>query len=597
MTKRIISIALALCLIISFAAITAYAADTDKAKTAGQTISVDVSNCDTPADPTSWYIWTWADGQNGRLVDGHGEDAYNVYFDDCDSNVVIVRCPFGEKPNDNWSNVWNKSGDEKARGNHATVYWGDAVGAPLKVDWSNSSDSDGGSGSYDNQDNYNDDMYSGCTVFLDPGDASGEWYAYTWKDDAHKWVSGSEENGKYKFTGLMDNVIFATTSGYPADDWSNVSMQSEDLSAQEGMTFTVSGTVESTGLSGEPMTKYGGDWGDSTGNVDSGDNTWQNPDDDQGQTQDDNQWQYPVNPAPVDNPPANNQDSGQFTADIKLNGELVRSQPVNGDFCVTYSLTSAETIIDGQATLFFDSSKLSIVSWEFPIVEAAVIDNLSAGDGEACFNFTSPRRPFDFTRGGVLVNVKFRPLASTGTASINLCMEELDSMDTSFITNSVVSPQAATLFGSMKNVTVSDSAGSPMNNPSYVTPEVRPSNPQSATADTNKISGNTVSKAKKANPAKITVKNKAVKRAKLIKKSLKFRAVSVKNAPGKVSLKITATSKKLAKKVKLSQKGVLKLKKCKLKKGIYKVKVKISVGGTNQYAAKKLTKIIKIKVK
>lgn len=73
MTRKFISIALALCLVLScFTAlgVTAFAAENGKAKTGGQTISIDVSNCDTPDSPTSWYIWTWPDGGEGRLVSG-----------------------------------------------------------------------------------------------------------------------------------------------------------------------------------------------------------------------------------------------------------------------------------------------------------------------------------------------------------------------------------------------------------------------------------------------------------------------------------------------------------------------------------------------
>ena len=105
--------------------------------------------------------------------------------------------------------------------------------------------------------------------------------------------------------------------------------------------------------------------------------------------------------------------------------------------------------------------------------------------------------------------------------------------------------------------------------------------------------------AKKANTIKVTAKKKTIKAKKLKKKSLKVKALKVKNAVGKVTFKKVkkGTTKKIYKKVKVTNKGILKFKKGKYKKKTYKIKVKITAAGNANYLAKTLTKTVKVKVK
>lgn len=100
------------------------------------------------------------------------------------------------------------------------------------------------------------------------------------------------------------------------------------------------------------------------------------------------------------------------------------------------------------------------------------------------------------------------------------------------------------------------------------------------------------------NTVKATVKTKTVKLSKLKKKAQKVKAITVKNAKGKVTYKITSATKKIKKLVKISSKGVITFGKWKkAKKGTYKVKVKITAAGNSTYQSKSLSKIVKIKVK
>jgi hypothetical protein len=99
--------------------------------------------------------------------------------------------------------------------------------------------------------------------------------------------------------------------------------------------------------------------------------------------------------------------------------------------------------------------------------------------------------------------------------------------------------------------------------------------------------------AKKANPIKVKVLKKSVKASKLAKKKLKVKALRVKKAKGKVTYKKLKGSKKL----KISKKtGKITVKKG-TKKGLYKIKVRISAKGNSLYKPKKLTKTVKIRVK
>ncbi len=116
-------------------------------------------------------------------------------------------------------------------------------------------------------------------------------------------------------------------------------------------------------------------------------------------------------------------------------------------------------------------------------------------------------------------------------------------------------------------------------------------------APASKASDTTVKKS--ANTIKVTAKTKTIKAKKLKKKKQTVKAITVKNAQGKVTYKIVkkGTTFKIYKKVKINKKGVITFKKGKYAKKTYKIKVKITAAGTDKYNKKAVTKTIKVKVK
>ena len=98
--------------------------------------------------------------------------------------------------------------------------------------------------------------------------------------------------------------------------------------------------------------------------------------------------------------------------------------------------------------------------------------------------------------------------------------------------------------------------------------------------------------AKKTQEVKIKAKAKTIK-AKKAKKNLKIKKVfTIKGAQGTVSYQINKA--KLKKQFKINKKGIITLKK-KLKKGTYKVKVKVIVAGNDEY--EEFSKVVTVKIK
>ncbi len=121
-------------------------------------------------------------------------------------------------------------------------------------------------------------------------------------------------------------------------------------------------------------------------------------------------------------------------------------------------------------------------------------------------------------------------------------------------------------------------------------------------AEADKAAADAAAKAPKDNPMKVTAKSVKAKAKKLKKKAQSVKAITVANAQGKVTSKITKISakKKLAKqakkKIKVTADGKLKLGK-KLKKGTYKVTVAVTAAGNASYKAATKSVTVKVKVK
>ncbi len=105
---------------------------------------------------------------------------------------------------------------------------------------------------------------------------------------------------------------------------------------------------------------------------------------------------------------------------------------------------------------------------------------------------------------------------------------------------------------------------------------------------------------KKANTIKVTAKTKSVKAKSLKRKKQVVKPLAIKSAKGSVKVvKVkNGTDKKLFKKFTVNSKsGALTIKKGKYKKGVYKVKLKITASGGKYYKPKTVNKTVKIKIK
>ena len=109
-------------------------------------------------------------------------------------------------------------------------------------------------------------------------------------------------------------------------------------------------------------------------------------------------------------------------------------------------------------------------------------------------------------------------------------------------------------------------------------------------------------KTKKPNTLRVKAKKQTVKFAKLKKKKRTIalkKWVSVRKAQGKVTYRLSSAKKgkkSFKKYFKVAKNGKITIKKG-LKKGKYKVKIKVIAAGNNEYAAKTVTVTVKIKVK
>lgn len=108
---------------------------------------------------------------------------------------------------------------------------------------------------------------------------------------------------------------------------------------------------------------------------------------------------------------------------------------------------------------------------------------------------------------------------------------------------------------------------------------------------------------KKANTITVTAKKVTVKAKKLKKKAQKVKitkALKVTKAKGTVTYaKVKkGSTKKFFKKVKIAKKsGKITIKKGKLKKGTYKLKIKVTAAGTKNYKKKSVSKVVKFRVR
>lgn len=103
---------------------------------------------------------------------------------------------------------------------------------------------------------------------------------------------------------------------------------------------------------------------------------------------------------------------------------------------------------------------------------------------------------------------------------------------------------------------------------------------------------------KAANPITVKVTKKTLKLSAVKKKAQNVKVITVSKAQGKVSYKLTGVSKALSKLVKINSKGVITISKwAKAKTSTYKIKVKISAAGGQNYNSKVVNKTVNIIIK
>ena len=123
---------------------------------------------------------------------------------------------------------------------------------------------------------------------------------------------------------------------------------------------------------------------------------------------------------------------------VQVNGEEIDRFNIESDieeFEISFSMTVPEKLDDGQFELYSDNSALELTEWSFPVIDNSVIDRINESDNTGRFNFSSIRRPYDFTEGGVMVSAKFKLTAKPSTTWVNFKILELDSAKTVFFAN------------------------------------------------------------------------------------------------------------------------------------------------------------------
>lgn len=265
--------------------------------------------------------------------------------------------------------------------------------------------------------------------------------------------------------------------------------------------------------------------------------------------------------------------AAETPAQITLNGTAY-SFVTGTDITYTCNLLSASTVENGQFTLNYPESLLSIKDVSFPNINNVVRNWTENLENMLKLNFTN-YNGFDFTTSKVLFQVKFTVVGS-GSGEISLDKEVLSNVNDVNILNNATFTEA-------------------LEGTKYVEPTTptTPTTPNKSTNTTVKKTG------KKSNPMTVKASNKTVKAKKLKKSKQTFKAITVKKAKGKVSYaKVkSGTTKKIFKKVTVAKSGKITLKKGSYKKGTYKIKIKVKAAGNSSYKSKTKNVTVKVKVK
>lgn len=389
MLKRVLSVVICVCLAVScfsVLGITASADDTESIR--DKSFILDVSEIDDPNDPCSWYALCWdgysLDRNDEYWVEGQPEGEGKVRFDNVSTYADFYQKPLNS--GEGFDDVLYNTGDilVEATSEYDVLR---LIRTEDDIDYKWEFFSPGGA--VDDDEFYYDTIPGTNLVYYDLK-GWGNLYCYAWNDNG-------EENATWpgvRMVGPVENGFGEQMYGI------NMSRKYTHIIFNDGFTNGDDNRTVDIDYDGEYVgfAYYSDDvlWGwTSSGQYK------EFPDDDSGDIRG---------------------GSDALTARICLNGEEVSKTVISDKtFKVTYNLKHNTPIVDAQATLTYDSSKLILDNWDFPVVEYSVIDNLSASDKTAAFNFTSSKRPFDFSQGAELVTAYFTVKdGAEGTANVNL---------------------------------------------------------------------------------------------------------------------------------------------------------------------------------
>ncbi|MBQ5566113.1 MAG: dockerin type I repeat-containing protein [Clostridia bacterium] len=282
-----------------------------------------------------------------------------------------------------------------------------------------------------------------------------------------------------------------------------------------------------------------------------------------------------------------------------------------GDTLVFYcrGITTSK-VINGQFSLVYPSNTLKLKSIEFPKIKNYIGYNDKL-DNELRFNFTDSESGYDFedSNKAKLIIAKFEVLTDALAVNLSLKCEELNDFALTPITSVQLKGgafveeegEAETTEPTTTEPAQSEPAQSEPTQSEPISTEpvvTEPIATEPTTEPAQPATQATVSK--KQNPVKTIVKLKTITAKKLKKTKVTLNPLTVKNPKGTVKIvKVkSGTASKIYNRISVNKKnGAIKLKKGKYKKGVYKIKLKISVKGNSKYKAKTLSKVVKIKIK
>ena len=424
------------------------------------TVVLDASAVDTGY--VDWRAWTWSDGNEGYWVGAEGTTAADITYTGLEDNVVFAYFTAGS--DDGWGGKIGQTDDLRVEGSTFTVYSANPGDAGSVVgEWSG--DGPGPEPEPEPGDN---------TVYLNPGDVSGSWYAWSYDGgESGSWVSSEDAgDGVLKFSGVSSQVIFVNTSD---GDWSGRVGQTGDADSYvtDGMMFTITGETEGDDGYGNPITSYIGEWGPYGGGGEETQPDSEETQPDSQETQPDSEETQPSS-GDVPTQPESEETQPETQAeqvvpgqglDITTSLNKVTTGQINAKkdakVKVTFNMQAPMLLEDGQGTLYYDSNKLKLESFDLPNVDAGLTINDELPN-EAKFNFMgvdskTKSGKTDFKDSKAFVVAEFTVVAE-GSTTVNLDIEELDGFENNesvaYYTFGVASSAAASITESLSKPSV-----------------------------------------------------------------------------------------------------------------------------------------------